>query len=140
MSHRKEWVTAKARAAKENGGKDVWKDHKLKDLGLGPALDVFDAAAARFDAFDKKFDETSPSPQQKAQWIKLVNAKDQSAKKVNEIVRNYDIDVDRLKAHGAINDKISDALSNGLSRAKKVVASNPLEIQQLRKKIERLSS
>jgi hypothetical protein len=138
VSHRKDWVSAKAQAAKANSGKDVWKDFRLKDLGLGPALDAFDAAAARFDTFDKKFNETNATRQQKDQWIKLVTARDQSARKAIEIIRNYDIDLDRLKSHRAINDQVYDALTNGLSHSKIHVAAKPADTEQLRKKIARL--
>jgi hypothetical protein len=139
VSNRKDWVSAKARAAKANGGNDVWKQFRVKDLGLGPALDAFDAAVAKFEAFDKAFDENNPSGQQKAQWLKLVKAKDQSARKVSDIVTEYNIYLDDLKRRRAINDKTWNTLSSGLYDAKKLVASNPMDIEDLRRKIKRLS-
>lgn len=140
MSLRKDWVNAKARAAKENGGKDVWKDFTLKDLGFGPVLDAFEAAEARFDAFDAKLDEATASRQQKDQWLKLLMAKERSAKKAEEIAGNYKIDIDRLKARGLINDKAWNALSNGLTHAKHAITPNPQDVAQLRKKVARLGS
>lgn len=138
MSARARWNASKAAAAKENGGKDVWKDHKVPNQNLGPALDAFDAAAAKFKAFDKKFDDSNPTQQQKEQWIKLALEKDRTAKRVNELAKNYQLDLERLTSHKATAEKIVDVLSSGLKDASRHVTPQRGDNDQLRRRIDRL--
>jgi hypothetical protein len=138
MSARTKWVAAKAQAAKENGGKDVWKDHKVPNQNLGPALDAFDAAAAKFKALDKKFDEDKTTKQQKEQWIALALEKNRTGKRVNELARNYMLDLERIVSHGATTKKIEDVLSSGLKDASRHVTPERGDKEQLQRRIDRL--
>lgn len=103
MSLRKDWVEAKAEAAKRNGGKDVWRDNKLKEMGLGAALDAFEAAETKFDAVDTKFALIQrPTKQQEDAWIAAGDAYFKATAKVNEIAREYLKDLKKLKSRGIL--------------------------------------
>lgn len=103
MSLRKDWVEAKAEAAKRNGGKDVWRDNKLKEMGLGAALDAFEAAETKFDAVDTKFALIQrPTKQQENAWIAAGDAYFKATAKVNEIAREYLKDLKKLKSRGIL--------------------------------------
>jgi len=112
-SLRSEWVKGKARAVKANGGKDPWKEYKIKDQKLGPALDAFEAATAKFDAFDKKYDKFSATESQKQQYERLRGAQEMAAKTVSQRYRNYQVDFQTLVKRDQLKKEVLDAVEGG---------------------------
>jgi hypothetical protein len=95
-SLRSQWIRGKAQAVKANGGKDPWKQYKIKDQKLGPALDAFQAAAAKFAAFDIKYDRSTATEPQKNQYKSLLEAQEMAAAIAAHRYRNYQIDFETL--------------------------------------------
>lgn len=139
-SARKVWVDAKTKAAKENGGKDLWKDTKVKALGLGPALDAYDAADTRFVAYDAKFNEKNATRPQKDQFIKLATARDKLAAKIMQICRNYRAETRLLKNRGYLTEAAWDRLENALLHITGEVAMDVAAKKQHTTLLERLST
>ena len=137
-SARKVWVDAKTKAAKENGNKDLWKDNKVKDLGLGPALDAYDAADTRFVAYEAKFNENTATRPQKDQFIKLAAARDKLAGKVTQICRNYKAETRLLKNRGYLTEAVWGRLENAFVHITGEVAMDGAAKKQHTHMLERL--
>lgn len=137
-SARKVWVDAKTKAAKENGGKDLWKDTKVKALGLGPALDLYDAAETRLAAYDAKFNESNATRSQKDQFIKLATARDKLAGKIIQICRNYRADTRLLKNRGYMTEAAWDRLENAFFHITGEVTMDAAAKKQHTEMLERL--
>lgn len=107
---RAQWVKAKATAAKANGGKDPWKQHKLKDRHLGPACDAFEAVFARWEAFLNTYDKTKAADQVKR--AKFIAAMEKAMQPVAQAYKNYEIEIKGLVSRDLVGPKVLEAIQD----------------------------